>query len=169
MEPPHSITDRSPFEHGLESDRDLKGRRGPIRTGCPVGKPAQPCVRCPTGRRRRRSRQSLPRPHRQPAPRLGEVARKWIGKFWSTERELNPRILVLQTSALATSPSVLIAAACLQTSNAHGGCIASSCRPNPASGSIHTPTGAAQSSAGTASPSCTRGRSCPLLRSSRRR
>jgi hypothetical protein len=28
---------------------------------------------------------------------------------WSTGRELNPRILVLQTSALATSPPVLIA------------------------------------------------------------
>jgi hypothetical protein len=27
---------------------------------------------------------------------------------WSTGRELNPRILVLQTSALATSPPVLI-------------------------------------------------------------
>ena len=31
----------------------------------------------------------------------------WRG-FWSTGRELNPRILVLQTSALATSPPVLI-------------------------------------------------------------
>ena len=39
---------------------------------------------------------------------------------WSTERELNPRILVLQTSALATSPSVLLAAAHLDTSM-HGG------------------------------------------------
>ena len=29
-------------------------------------------------------------------------------KFWSTGRELNPRILVLQTSALATSPPVLV-------------------------------------------------------------
>jgi hypothetical protein len=29
-------------------------------------------------------------------------------KMWSTERELNPRILVLQTSALTTSPSVLL-------------------------------------------------------------
>jgi hypothetical protein len=28
--------------------------------------------------------------------------------IWSTGRELNPRILVLQTSALATSPPVLI-------------------------------------------------------------
>jgi hypothetical protein len=28
--------------------------------------------------------------------------------YWSTGRELNPRILVLQTSALATSPPVLI-------------------------------------------------------------
>ena len=27
---------------------------------------------------------------------------------WSTGRELNPRILVLQTSALATSPPVLM-------------------------------------------------------------
>ena len=27
---------------------------------------------------------------------------------WSTGRELNPRILILQTSALATSPPVLI-------------------------------------------------------------
>jgi antirestriction protein ArdC len=31
---------------------------------------------------------------------------KWVGP-WSTGRELNPRILVLQTSALATSPPVL--------------------------------------------------------------
>jgi hypothetical protein len=36
--------------------------------------------------------------------------------FWSTERELNPRILILQTSALATSPSVLISAAYPETS-----------------------------------------------------
>ena len=28
--------------------------------------------------------------------------------YWSTGRELNPRILILQTSALATSPPVLI-------------------------------------------------------------
>jgi hypothetical protein len=28
--------------------------------------------------------------------------------LWSTGRELNPRILVLQTSALATSPPVLM-------------------------------------------------------------
>jgi hypothetical protein len=28
--------------------------------------------------------------------------------LWSTGRELNPRILVLQTSALATSPPVLL-------------------------------------------------------------
>jgi hypothetical protein len=31
--------------------------------------------------------------------------------LWSTGRELNPRILVLQTSALATSPPVPITAA----------------------------------------------------------
>jgi hypothetical protein len=31
--------------------------------------------------------------------------------LWSTGRELNPRILVLQTSALATSPPVPISAA----------------------------------------------------------
>ena len=30
--------------------------------------------------------------------------------LWSTGRELNPRILVLQTSALATSPPVLLSA-----------------------------------------------------------
>jgi len=42
----------------------------------------------------------------------------WISSLfcWSTERELNPRILVLQTSALATSPSVLLAAAHAETS-----------------------------------------------------
>jgi hypothetical protein len=41
------------------------------------------------------------------------TAKMWISLLfcWSTERELNPRILVLQTSALATSPSVLPAAA----------------------------------------------------------
>ena len=32
---------------------------------------------------------------------------KDLEKSWSTGRELNPRILVLQTSALATSPPVL--------------------------------------------------------------
>src|SRR5580698_1312231 len=32
----------------------------------------------------------------------------WTLVLWSTGRELNPRILVLQTSALATSPPVLI-------------------------------------------------------------
>ncbi len=33
------------------------------------------------------------------------------GEIWSTGRELNPRILVLQTNALATSPPVLLSRA----------------------------------------------------------
>src|SRR5271156_4703712 len=37
---------------------------------------------------------------------------------WSTGRELNPRILVLQTSALATSPPVLIASGAASLANA---------------------------------------------------
>jgi hypothetical protein len=37
-----------------------------------------------------------------------EVFRRKRATKWSTGRELNPRILVLQTSALATSPPVLI-------------------------------------------------------------
>ena len=37
-------------------------------------------------------------------PEAGTV----LSKSWSAGRELNPRILVLQTSALATSPPVLI-------------------------------------------------------------
>ena len=38
---------------------------------------------------------------------LNQTSKMWITLLfcWSTERELNPRILVLQTSALATSPS----------------------------------------------------------------
>jgi hypothetical protein len=35
-------------------------------------------------------------------------AASYLEFYWSTGRELNPRILVLQTSALATSPPVLI-------------------------------------------------------------
>jgi hypothetical protein len=35
--------------------------------------------------------------------------------LWSTGRELNPRILVLQTSALATSPPVLFSSLCEQS------------------------------------------------------
>ena len=37
-----------------------------------------------------------------------EMSSRRPRKDWSTGRELNPRILVLQTSALATSPPVLI-------------------------------------------------------------